>query len=41
MKLMMGHWFENRENVVVGTITAKLPEAASRLLAPYRLQTFA
>jgi uncharacterized phiE125 gp8 family phage protein len=41
MKLMLGHWFENRENVVVGTITAKLPEAASRLLAPYRLQTFA
>lgn len=35
-KLMIGHWFANREAVNVGNITSELPMAASALLAPYR-----
>ena len=40
MKLAIGHWFENRESVVVGTIATRLPDGARALLAPYRLPTF-
>jgi hypothetical protein len=31
--LLMGHWFEHREAVVTGTITAVLPEAVDALLS--------
>ena len=34
--LLCGHWYENRENVVTGTIVAKLPWAVDALVAPYR-----
>lgn len=37
MLLMIGHWYANREAVVVGTITSELPMAVDRLLWGYRL----
>ncbi len=37
MKLMIAHWYANRENAVIGTITANVPDAAQSLLNPYRL----
>lgn len=36
MLLAIGHWYANRENVVVGTIAAPLPMACEALWAPYR-----
>ena len=32
MKLLVGHWYENREQVVTGTIASNLPMAAESLL---------
>jgi uncharacterized phiE125 gp8 family phage protein len=32
MLLVLGHWYANRESVVVGTIAAHVPEAAQALL---------
>ena len=37
MLLLVGHWYENRESVVVGTITAELPFAVEALLSGERL----
>lgn len=34
--LLIGHWFENREQVVIGTITSSLPFAVEALIASYR-----
>lgn len=36
MLLLIGHWYENRESVVVGTIVADLPMAVEALISPYR-----
>lgn len=36
MLLLIGHWYEHREAVIVGTIASSLPIAVSTLLAPYR-----
>ena len=38
MLLLIGAWYENRENAVIGTITSPLPQAvaADALIAPYR-----
>lgn len=36
MLMLVAHWYENREAVVVGTSTGELPLAASTLLAKYR-----
>lgn len=33
--LLIGHWYANRETVVVGTITAELPMAYKSLIQPY------
>lgn len=33
VKLLVGHWYRNREAVVTGTITAELPQAVASLLA--------
>lgn len=38
-KLMVGHWFENRESVVTGTIATELPMTVEWLLQPLRLPT--
>jgi len=35
--LLVGHWFENREAVLVGPGATVLPMAVESLLAPYRL----
>lgn len=36
MKLAIGHWYENREAVAVGTIAATIPMAVETLLWPFR-----
>lgn len=36
MLLMIGHWFENRESVVIGTIATELPMAVNSLIKPYQ-----
>ena len=35
--LLVGHWYENREGVIVGTITSELPQAIETLLWQYRM----
>lgn len=37
MLLLIGHWYANRESVVVGFTTASLPLAFESLLQPYRI----
>ena len=39
MKLLVAHWYENREAVVIGTSVNELPFAVKALLAPYRFVT--
>lgn len=34
--LLVGHWYEHREAVVVGTIASDLPMAVSALVTPFR-----
>lgn len=34
--LLAGHWYENREAVVTGTIATALPMSVDALIAPYR-----
>jgi uncharacterized phiE125 gp8 family phage protein len=41
MLLMVGHWYENRSEVVVGTSAVPLPLGVAELLAPYRLNWIA
>jgi uncharacterized phiE125 gp8 family phage protein len=35
VKLLVGHWFENREAVVVGTITSDVKMSVEMLVAPH------
>lgn len=37
MLLMIGHWYVNREAVVIGSIPAEVPMAVTALLQPYRI----
>ncbi len=37
--MLVAHWFENREPVVVGTITSEVPMTVKALLGPYRVGT--
>lgn len=37
LKLLLGHYYEHREGVIVGTIASELPSSARVLLAPYRI----
>jgi len=37
VRMLAAHWYENREPVVVGTITAKLPFSIECLLWQYRI----
>lgn len=39
IKLLVSHMFENREPVVVGTITSEIPMTVKSLLGPYRVGT--
>lgn len=34
--LLVGHWFNNREEVITGTITAQMPMAVEALLSTFR-----
>lgn len=36
IKLLVGHWHENREAIVTGTIATPLPFAVEALISPYR-----
>lgn len=36
MLMLIGHWFENRETVNIGTTTSELSFTVDALLAPYR-----
>lgn len=36
MKLLIGHWYQNREAAIVGTITQELPMAVAALLWPFK-----
>lgn len=36
LQMLIAHWYENREPVMVGTSATKIPQAVSNLLAPYR-----
>lgn len=38
MLLLIGHWYENREAVIIGTIQSPLSFAVESLLLPYRLR---
>ena len=38
--LLIGHWYSNRETVVIGTITADLPMATNALWKPHRWINF-
>lgn len=40
MKLLVGHLFENREAIIVGTIVAEPPMAVPSLLGPYVMKGF-
>lgn len=37
MLLLIGHWYANRESVVVGQTVSSLPLAVESLLQPYRI----
>jgi uncharacterized phiE125 gp8 family phage protein len=37
LRLLAGHWYENREAVNVGNLVTELPFAVKALLAPYRV----
>ena len=36
MLLLIGHWYENREAVVIGSTATELPMAVEALISPYR-----
>lgn len=38
VKLLVGHWYENREAVVTGTIATALPISVDRLLSPLKVR---
>lgn len=40
LRLMIGHWYENRMEVVQGAPAQQIPLAAHHLLAPYRVHRF-
>lgn len=37
MKLLIGHWYEHREEILVGVTPATLPMGVDALLAPFRV----
>lgn len=39
IKLLIGHWYENREEVVTGTIATKLPDTVQFLLDRYIIRS--
>jgi len=41
IKMLVGHWYANRETVLVGSISKEFEFAASALLAPLRWKQYA
>lgn len=39
-KILVAHWYENREPVIVGTIASPVPLSVTHLLAPYKVHQF-
>jgi uncharacterized phiE125 gp8 family phage protein len=39
IKLLVSHWYENREPAIIGSIVSPLPMAVDALIAPYRVGT--
>lgn len=37
--LLVGHWYENRESVVIGQLPAELPMAVEAIISSYRVPT--
>ncbi|SES12498.1 phage conserved hypothetical protein, phiE125 gp8 family [Vreelandella subterranea] len=37
--LLVGHWYENRESVAIGTIATEIPMGVEMLLEPYRIHS--
>ncbi len=40
MRSLLAHWYEHREDVIAGTITAVMPKTSDRLFTPYRVSRF-
>lgn len=40
MLLLIGLWYENRESVIIGTISSELPMGVKFLIAPYIIYSF-
>lgn len=40
IRLLLAHWYENREAVIIGTITATVPLGYDYLIAPHRIIEF-
>lgn len=38
--LLIGHWFDHREEVITGTIATRMPVASQALLTPFRIFEF-
>lgn len=41
MKLLIGHWFENREAIITGMAAKETPLAADAVLSPFRMAQIA
>ncbi len=39
--MLIGHWYENREALLVGTIAKPIEMGVEALLSPYRMEVFA
>lgn len=39
IKLLLGHLYEHRESVIVGSIAVQMPDSVAALVAPYRVAT--
>ena len=40
IKLLLTHWYENRETVVVGTITGKIPKTVDSIVDHYKIWNY-
>ena len=37
MMMLISHWYENREDAIVGSTVVSTPKAFDSLVAPYRM----
>lgn len=38
--MLIGHWYENRENIITGTIIGEIPMGVKYLMYPYKIKVF-